>query len=95
MSNNMHSILNSKYPEILIDKRNNSPNNTLYITLSMEQYYDLLHHTHTAESIEGLTTSGEVIPQEVYDTIKNLQDEIKSLKERISELENNRIIVGE
>ena len=41
----------SKYPEIEIDKIPNSTNSNMTFPITIEQYYDLMHHTHKASDI--------------------------------------------
>ena len=47
----------SKYNEIVTDNRANSPISNKIVTLTLEQYYDLLHHTHKISDIIGGTTA--------------------------------------
>ena len=41
----------SKYNKIVMDNQENSPNSNIVVRLTLEQYYDLLHHTHKISDI--------------------------------------------
>ena len=43
----------SKYPEIVMDNDTNSGASSMTYPITIEQYYDLLHHTHNASDIIG------------------------------------------
>ena len=78
-------IKQSKYPEIIIDKDNNSVNKDHNIVLTVEQYYDLLHHTHNTSDIIGSESSMQTI-SEVQENILQLKNTIASLKLSIDEI---------
>lgn len=83
----------SKYPEIIIDKKRNSALNANKI-LSLEEYNDLMHHTHDASTLimgsgsSNSTSNIESVINELNQTINNLSQTIESLTGRINTLEN-------
>jgi hypothetical protein len=77
----------SKYSEIIIDKSNNTPNNQ-QISLTVEQYYDLLHHTHSAEDL--VTEKGSVKA-----TLEEMNTQINDLQQAVVDLTNERIIIDD
>ena len=48
----------SKYPQIIVDEEAQAVNPDMEYHLTVEQYYDLLHHTHDSSSIIGGGSSG-------------------------------------
>jgi hypothetical protein len=90
--NNMHT---SKYPAIIVDSRGNSVNESLQMRLTIEQYYDLTHHTHDISSLaigenamtyeqmqEQISTLNNTVETQ-QNTINELTESIKALKELI------------
>ena len=59
MGNNTHM---SKYPEIVIDNQSNSVNSNMTFPITIEQFYDFMHHTHRASDLvfEGGDGSGSI-----------------------------------
>jgi hypothetical protein len=86
------SNYSSKYARILVDDRNNSANDSLQKKITTEEYYDLMHHTHSIDTImvdEGTMTYGEMQEQVelLNSTVKTQQGLIDSLTETITNLE--------
>lgn len=71
----------SKYNEIVTDNRANSPISNKIVTLTLEQYYDLLHHTHKISDIIGGTTGGGGSA-----TDPELVNKIEELTKKVNEL---------
>lgn len=87
------STFESKYPEIVIDKDPNSPNSRMIHNLTVEQYYDLMHHTH--ENIGTGDPSADSTYKEILEkvnsmqgTIKTITEENNSLKQEINSMKN-------
>ena len=78
----------SKYPEIEIDKIPNSTNSNMTFPITIEQYYDLMHHTHKASDI---IIEGQGTDQIDNIIIDNLNTNIQELKETTEK--QNEIIV--
>lgn len=76
-----------KYPKIITDESTNSPNQNMYVRLTVEQYYDLLHHTHNASDIIGINNEGSVEPTD-SETIQELQSTVETLTETVTTLQN-------
>ena len=76
-----------KYPKIVTDERSNSPNQNMYVRLTVEEYYDLLHHTHNASDIIGINNEGKVEPSNPAE-IAELQSTIKTLTQTTQMLQN-------
>lgn len=68
----------SKYPRIIIDKRSNSPNDSLQKKITIEEFYDLMHHTHKISDL--INDGGDISYEEIQSIILGLQQEIKELK---------------
>lgn len=81
---NLFNLNPSKYPEIIIDKTRNSVLNANKI-LSLEEYNDLMHHTHDISSL--IASSGGVVPgtDELYELISRLTQRVESLEEYMSQ----------
>lgn len=74
----------SKYNEIVMDKQENSPNSNMVVTLTLEQYYDLLHHTHKISDIIGGTNEdGSPANPEVARQIEDINEKIEKLSIKI------------
>lgn len=72
----------SKYPLILIDKDNQSAIPTAAYYMSVEEFYDLMHHTHNIDDIEGY--SGEA--PEVERQVRELTHAVAALQETVATL---------
>ena len=83
--NNMHT---SKYPEIVIDNQSNSVNSNMTFPITIEQFYDFMHHTHKASDI---IIEGQGTDQIDNIIIDNLNTNIQELKETTEK--QNEIIV--
>lgn len=80
----------SKYPSIVVDKSTNSVNESLKKVMTVEEYYDLKHHTHSISSLavdEGSMTYNEMqtTVNELSETINNLNDIIQQNNNTIKE----------
>lgn len=78
----MSNIYVSKYPSIVVDKSTNSVNESLKKVMTVEEYYDLKHHTHDISSLavsDGNMTYNELqtLVTEMSDIINNLNDTIE------------------
>ena len=80
--------MESKYPLIVIDKRQNSPNLNRTKTLTVEEYYDLLHHTHHSSDIIGGEGGESPSIDELINTINEMKNTITTLTARVVALEN-------
>ena len=73
----------SKYPEIVIDKNANmgsgSHNNRM---LTVEEYYDLLHHTH---SISDILDDEGYSPSEIGGLVEQMQTTITTMADTIAQ----------
>lgn len=70
----------SKYNEIVTDTRNNSPISNRIVTLTLEQYYDLLHHTHKiSDIIGGSAGGGSTTDPELVNKIEELTKKVNEL----------------
>ena len=70
----------SKYNEIVTDNRANSPISNKIVTLTLEQYYDLLHHTHKISDMSGGTTGGgSAADPELVSKIEELTKKVNEL----------------
>ena len=83
------------YPKIIIDKEVNFPNSNNNIkSLTVEEWNDMLHHTHDASALvfsDGQTIT-ETITTIVEENIKlrrYLDEELVTLKQDIQDLKDN------
>ena len=76
----MSNIYSSKYPNVLIDKRGNSVNQSLQKRLTIEEYYDLVHHTHNMSDIVMDIGEGE------GNNYTELMSSMSKLNDRINQL---------
>lgn len=72
----------SKYPTIVVDKSTNSANDSMIKKITVEEYYDLKHHTHSIADLsvsEDGMTYGEMqtMVVELSQTINSLNDIIE------------------
>jgi len=72
----------SKYPLILIDKDNQSAIPTATYYMNVEEFYDLMHHTHHIDDIEGY--SGEA--PDVERQVRELTHAVGQLQETVGQL---------
>ena len=78
----------SKYPRIIMDSIGNSANESMKKTLTVEEYYDLLHHTHDAASIVNNHT-GDTSYSELQTSVAETQQIVNNLKQMIEQLTTN------
>ena len=90
----MSNLYNSKYPTILVDTKSNSVNDSLKKVLTIEEYYDLMHHNHNISNLE--VNEGDISFDEMQNMMKSLNETINELRktitaqqETISELTKN------
>ena len=97
----MNEILtNEKYPEIVIDKSQNSVNKNLRVEMTVELLNDILHHTHrigdiigeesgdsniTSDEGKALNAKLEAITKE----INTMQEKVTTVVEKINTIETN------
>ena len=79
----MSNMYTSKYPTIVTDKRINSVNESLQKKLTIEEYYDLTHHTH---NIDHLISSGGMSYGEMQNAILSLTKTVEELLKTVDEL---------
>lgn len=92
----MSNRYSSKYPTIVVDKSSNSVNESLKKVMTVEEYYDLKHHTHDIASLavaEGGMSYSEMqtMVRELSDTINNLNTTLENQNNTIEE-QNNTIM---
>ncbi len=68
----------SQYPKIIMDTSTNSVNDSLAKKLTVEEYYDLLHHTHTVSSLIG-SVGGDASYDGITNIVNTLSDTVNSL----------------
>lgn len=74
----LNNTYTSKYPTIIVDTRANSVNESLQKKMTIEEYYDLMHHTH---NISQLTSDeGAMSYNEMQNAINSLTKTIGELK---------------
>jgi seryl-tRNA synthetase len=85
----MNNQYSSEYPEIVIDQTTNSPNSNMSIRLTVEQYHDLLHHTHKVVDLVGndKVASTEDVA-ELKESSTKLSESISTLESKLEELSN-------
>lgn len=85
------SEFQSKYPEIITDKRSNSVNNNMTINITIEQLYDLMHHTHNVTDLvsegDGPAGIGDVVVQQINIKINELTQTVNEQAELIQQLQ--------
>ena len=86
----------SKYPSIVVDKAANSVNESLKKVVTVEEYYDLRHHTHDIATLavaEGSMTYNEMqtTVTELLETINDLNTTVQEQNNTIQE-QNNTIV---
>lgn len=91
MSNNLIlSSFSSIYPKIVIDERDTSVNSNMRKYLTVEEFYDLMHHTHKIEDIIGNKSEGGdgpiIIPDGSSEIIEKLQNKIITLENTVDQL---------
>ena len=98
-------LTNEKYPEIVIDKSQNSVNKNLRVEMTVELLNDILHHTHRigdiiggsaggGESGESNITSDEgkalnAKLEAITKEINTMQDKVTTVVEKINTIEEN------
>ena len=76
----------SKYPTIVTDKATNSANGSMIKKITVEEYYDLKHHTHPVSDLT--IDEGGMTYKEMQDTINNLNSVIQKIEASNAELKN-------
>lgn len=84
----------SKYEKILIDEEYQSPISGANYQLSVEEYYDLLHHSHKASDIDGIdevVVNSEVLDNEkateMIQTMNTLKETVEAITPTIQTLQ--------
>lgn len=76
-----NNVFHSKYPAIVIDRNPNSAlADKMIKKLTVEEYYDLVHHTHSSLDVSDGNLNN--------DTINGMQTKIESLNQSISDMED-------
>lgn len=84
----------SKYPEIVIDNNPNSGVSSMTFPITIEQFYDLMHHTHKVSDIimeGGGGSIEEGVINEINNNINDLKQETQEQSQTIVQL-NQTII---
>jgi len=92
----MSKVYTSKYPKIITDNRGNSVNESLKKQLTIEEYYDIMHHTHDASSI--LNKEDIANYEEMQNSIKSLTETVNTLQVTIKNMQdqiNNMPPIGD
>lgn len=77
----------SKYNEIVMDNQENSPNSNIVVRLTLEQYYDLLHHTHKISDIIGGTNEdGSPANPQISKQIEEINKKIEELNNKVNNM---------
>ena len=72
----------SKYPKIIVDTNKSTHfNNALNHNITVEEFYDLMHHTHSLSDLIG--NSGEIVDGDIQVTVLNLVSTVNELKQTI------------
>ena len=82
----MSHVYTSVYPTIIIDDRPNSVNDSMQKKITVEEYYDLMHHTH---DISSLTNNNGMTYDEIVNTINELKSTIAEQQKIINNLSND------
>ena len=80
MSSNLYT---SKYPRIIVDKRANSVNDSLKKVLTIEEFYDIMHHTHPVSVLT--VNEGEMTYNEMQNTVNNLTEKLNTYDTTINQ----------
>ena len=80
------SDIRDKYPKIIIDDEKQAINPSMKYPLTVEEYYDLLHHTHDISSLTSSDDNSEM----VGDIITNITN-LTMPKPNLSSITNNII----
>ena len=72
----------SKYPKIIVDANKSTHfNNALNYNITIEEFYDLMHHTHSLSDLIG--NSDEIVDGDIQATVLNLANVVNELKQTI------------
>lgn len=86
------SNFKSQYPKIITDKMGNSVNEGLKKIVTIEEWYDVTHHTHdistlSVSSEDGITYDDLVgMVNELSNTVTSLQNAVKTLTEEMNNM---------
>ena len=78
----------SKYPTIVIDQRTNSVNESMIKKITVEEYYDLKHHTHSISDLA--VDDGGISYDQMQTMITEMSTTINQLNDIIQQ-QNNTI----
>ena len=90
----MNQSHQSQYPEIVMDNHNNSVNHNMTYPLTIEEYYDLLHHTHKLEDIiiewgtGGSGSISDAVVNALNIKIDNLSKQVTDQQQTITSMQN-------
>ena len=84
----MNNIHTSKYPEIVIDNQSNSVNSNMTFPITIEQFYDFMHHTHKASDLifeggDGGGSISDAVVQQINTKISDMNDKIEEQQKTI------------
>lgn len=84
----MNNIHTSKYPEIVIDNQSNSVNSNMTFPITIEQFYDFMHHTHKASDLifeggDGGGSISDAVVQQINTKINDMNDKIEEQQKTI------------
>ena len=83
----------SKYNKIVMDNQENSPNSNMVVRLTLEQYYDLLHHTHKISDIIGGTNEdGSPANPQISKQIEEINKKIEEIKKKVNNKSQGNIL---
>lgn len=82
----MSNMYTSKYPTIVSDKSVNSPNDGMIKKITVEEYYDLKHHTHSISDLS--TDEGDMSYDEMQMVVNNLTETTNAYDTIIKEQQN-------
>lgn len=85
------SDIKDKYPKIIIDEEKQAINPSMKYPLTVEEYYDLLHHTHDISSLTSSDGNSEMTG-DIITNITNLTTTIQELQQTI--IEQNQTIIN-
>jgi len=85
-SSGIINVKESVYPEIVVDKAGNTSNGNLKYNLTVEEYYDLLHHTHSSADTEDATLT---------ERIQSIESQLTQLKTEVQNLSDGGLDVGD
>lgn len=83
----------SKYPTVVTDQNINSANGSMIKKITVEEYYDLKHHTHSMSDIA--VDEGSMTFEEMQSTINQMSQTINGLTTTINTLQEENSALRE